>query len=92
MFLRLHPLCSMAKTLVLHTVRKVDKKGDSFFRSKRRYEMTMLLIKTKDGKVHKSRKAIHILACEDLDISIEDVIACGFLSKSREIWDNRKPD
>lgn len=53
--------------------------------------MTTLLIKTKDNKVYKANVPVHFMVAEKHDINLSDVIAVGFVTRDREIWDNRKP-
>ncbi len=53
--------------------------------------MTILLIKTKDGNVYKSKVPLHFMVAEEYDINIDDITAVGFITRDREIWDNRKP-
>lgn len=52
--------------------------------------MTILLIKTKNG-IYRSKQSLHCLMLEEHKIKLDDVLNCGFLTKGREIWVNRKP-
>ena len=54
-------------------------------------KMTLLLIKTKDGKVLKASQPLHIMVAEQFDIDPEDIIDVGFVTKSRTVWCNRAP-
>ena len=49
------------------------------------------MIKTKCGKVYKDKLPLHFMVAEKHNIDMDDIIAVGFLTRGREIWDNRKP-
>ena len=53
--------------------------------------MTTLLIKTKDNKIYTAKVPLHFMVAEQHGVNLDNVVAVGFLTKGREIWDNRKP-
>lgn len=54
--------------------------------------MTILLLKTRDGQVHRAQAVMHCLMAEKLGVSVEDIVAVGIMNQGREVWDERKPD
>ncbi len=53
--------------------------------------MKILLIKTKDGRTYEGRQPLHFMVAEQHGINPEDVEQVGFITRDREVWDNRKP-
>ena len=53
--------------------------------------MTTLMIKTKDDKIYKGKQPMHFMLAEKYKIKFDDIIAVGFITHNREVWDNRKP-
>ena len=53
--------------------------------------MRVLLIKLKDGKIYKACVPLHFMVAEKHNLDLNDVIAVGFITRDREVWDDRKP-
>jgi len=53
--------------------------------------MPKLLIMTSDGKVFSASVPLHFMVAEKYNVDLDKVVAVGFETRGREVWDKRKP-
>lgn len=73
------------RKLEVDTMIKIQKRNNKI-------GMPTLLIKTRDGRVFTGKFALHVLLCLQYNIDPCKVVACGFMTKDREVWQDRQPD
>lgn len=53
--------------------------------------MTILLIQTKDGHVYADDAPLHFMVAEKFKVEFDEIQRVGFVTRDREVWEDRKP-
>lgn len=54
--------------------------------------MTILLIKTANGRVYQGPAVMHYQLAEQLKIPLDHIVACGIIHLGKAVWEVRGPD
>lgn len=52
--------------------------------------MTTLLVRTKDNKIYAAKLPMHFMVADKYNIRPENIKAVGFITRNREVWEDRK--